>query len=74
MIFAALPWILLYLCIAFEAIEREWKWNIEAKKLRKQIALEYECLFPDDPCDTVKPVFGIECDNCVRWHRPERKK
>lgn len=66
---ALLPWLLFVLCVAFDHFKREWESDAAYKELRRQNALQYECLFPDDPCLVDNLEFGMECDNCVRSYK-----
>ena len=61
------PWFALAFWIAAEQIYKDWKSSREWREHKRIVAMEYDCLFPDDPCDTPNPVRDLECDNCVRY-------
>ncbi len=77
-IIVMLPWWGLGFYFLIERFVSDWKQIDEYREQKKARAQEYDCLFPDDPCSAEVPVFGVECDNCVRWsragQRAERKE
>jgi len=66
-IVAASPWVIFMALLLYDQLVKELRWDAECKARKDATALEYECLYPNDPCITDHPVQGVECDNCVKY-------